>query len=115
MTDPPYRPEIILDCRNLQEWSQHKREAVILKAHAPKEGTRWHRMVGWSYVFAAFGTCLLAGGGVMFVLSVTIETYMESLTDRYDMHTTIQGAAIFCVGVAFILAALVKRYRHGHA
>ncbi|KAH7951155.1 hypothetical protein HPB52_005334 [Rhipicephalus sanguineus] len=115
MSEHSSLPEVLLDCRMLQVQSQCKRDPVRLTARAQHNDVPPNRMVGWSCVFIAFGMCLFIGGGLMLVLSLTVETHMESLSDRYNMHTTIQGVAIFCLGIAFILAAFIKRYYHGHA
>ncbi|KAL3249105.1 hypothetical protein MRX96_056175 [Rhipicephalus microplus] len=115
MNEQSYSPEIVLDCRKLQEQCQNKEHSICLTTRVQRGYQHRHGMIGWSYVFVAVGTCFLIGGGVMLVLSLTIEVHMESLADHYNMHTTVQGAAIVCLGTAFILAAFIKAYYNGHA
>ncbi|XP_077484737.1 uncharacterized protein LOC144094693 [Amblyomma americanum] len=110
-------PEMVLDCRRLQQQQPQRNlneGPSLLKALAKDGYSPRDRMVGWSYVLVAVGTCLFAGGGLMLVLALTVETHQVSLTGYYDIPTTIIGAAILGTAGAFFLVAYIKRRRHGH-
>lgn len=105
--------EVVLDCRSLQE-EQRGDDPALLKVlsedgYAPRD-----RMVGWSCVFLAVGAFLLAGGGVMLALSLKLEPRMSSLTNFYDVPTTLVGAALLGLAAASFLLALIKACWHRH-
>ncbi|XP_075538753.1 uncharacterized protein LOC142573118 isoform X1 [Dermacentor variabilis] len=105
--------EVVLDCRCLQNERRDGDPALLKELTEDGYGPR-DRMVGWSCAFLAAGAFLLVGGGVMLALSLTLEPKVNSLTDYYDVPTTLLGAALLGLAAAFFLLALIKGCWHRH-
>ncbi|XP_077518287.1 uncharacterized protein LOC144128622 [Amblyomma americanum] len=118
MSNRSTQPEVVLDCRKLHHQQHAPKpcagEHSLLTSLAEAGYSPRNRMVGWSCVLVALGTCFLAGGGAMLVLSLTLETRQVSLTGYYNINSKAQGIAIIVMACVFFAVAFIKKHKHGH-
>lgn len=115
---PPAMSEVVLDCRSLQQQRPQqqygKDQPVLLKVLSEDGYAPRNRMVGWSWIFVAFGCFLFCSGITMLALSLTREINVVTLTGLYSVHTTALGACLTALGAGCFLFAVIKSFRHGH-